>query len=88
MVWYDDCMLRYSDQFFFSLVSPEPNYVLDSRVNIGFDTAWFNQVLMATLTATAANASSLVVGEMFATQRFTRWHSAIRICQIRIAKIA
>ncbi|KAL4012248.1 hypothetical protein IC575_029345 [Cucumis melo] len=32
VVWYDDCLLRYSHQNFFSFVSTEPSYPLDSRV--------------------------------------------------------
>ncbi|XP_031738055.1 cysteine-rich repeat secretory protein 38-like [Cucumis sativus] len=82
VVWYDDCLLRYSDQNFFSVVSTEPLYELDSRVDIAFDTTRFNQLVMATLTAIAANASSLVVGEMFAT------HEAIFTSNITLYTLA
>ncbi|XP_031745421.1 putative receptor-like protein kinase At4g00960 [Cucumis sativus] len=82
VVWYDDCLLRYSDQNFFSVVSTEPPYPLDSQVDIGFDTDRFNQLVMATLTAIGANASSSVAGEMFAT------HEAIFTSNITLYTLA
>ncbi|XP_022139943.1 putative receptor-like protein kinase At4g00960 [Momordica charantia] len=70
VVWLDDCVLRYSDQIFFSLVSREPSFQLDNPADIGVDTTRFNQLVASTLAATVARAAASP-GVMFATNQAT-----------------
>ncbi|XP_023519606.1 cysteine-rich receptor-like protein kinase 10 [Cucurbita pepo subsp. pepo] len=68
VAWYDECILRYSDQPFFSDVSTKPSMSLLNTAEIDVDKAPFNQLVMSTLRATAARAANASVGELFATQ--------------------
>jgi hypothetical protein len=48
VLWYEECMIRYSDQSFFSTMNTEPQFFSPSKQNIS-DPARFNQLLMATM---------------------------------------
>uniref|UniRef100_A0A0A0LS37 Gnk2-homologous domain-containing protein n=1 Tax=Cucumis sativus TaxID=3659 RepID=A0A0A0LS37_CUCSA len=66
VVWYDECIFRYSSHSFFSVISLRPGLLAHNEADIGIDTARFNQLVMSTLRHTAASASS--VDELFAKQ--------------------
>ena len=66
VVWYDECIFRYSSHSFFSVISYRPGLLAHNDADIGIDTARFNQLVMSTLRHTAASASS--VDELFAKQ--------------------
>ncbi|XP_057986382.1 cysteine-rich receptor-like protein kinase 10 [Hevea brasiliensis] len=60
IVWYDECLLRYSNQFIFSSMAQEPVVYLLNSQNIT-DQGRFDELLMTTMDDTAsqaANASS------------------------------
>ncbi|XP_062161101.1 cysteine-rich receptor-like protein kinase 10 isoform X2 [Alnus glutinosa] len=48
VIWYEECMIRYSDQSFFSTMNTLPGVYVPSRENIS-DPDLFNEVLMATI---------------------------------------
>ncbi|XP_043704128.1 cysteine-rich receptor-like protein kinase 10 isoform X1 [Telopea speciosissima] len=56
-IWYDECMLRYSDQSFFSTVSDSPSFNLYNPNNIS-DPIRFNELLGDTMNDTATEAAS------------------------------
>ncbi|XP_038893612.1 cysteine-rich receptor-like protein kinase 10 isoform X2 [Benincasa hispida] len=69
VIWYDEIIFRYSDQPFFSVISLIPNLQLLNTGDIDVDKARFNQLVMSTLRATAAQAADASsVGGLFATQ--------------------
>ncbi|KAK8607866.1 hypothetical protein V6N13_023313 [Hibiscus sabdariffa] len=61
VIWYDECLLRYSNQSIFSSVAEEPAVVLANTQNItGQDR--FNQLLQATMDDTATEAANASAG--------------------------
>ncbi|XP_028954062.1 cysteine-rich receptor-like protein kinase 10 isoform X1 [Malus domestica] len=68
VIWYDDCMLRYSDESFFSTSAESPSlYMWNTQNASGItDQNLFNKVLAATVTEVAAQTSNS--SHMFATK--------------------
>lgn len=66
-MWFDECMVRYSNRSFFSTVATGPGYVLASPTKMTNQQS-FNRLLYDTLNRTADEASDSPVGaEKFAT---------------------
>lgn len=57
VMWYDECMVRYSNKSFFSTVATGPGYVLPSPTNMT-NQGSFNRLLYDTLNKTSDEASS------------------------------
>lgn len=57
VMWYDECMVRYSNISFFSTVATGPGYVLPSPTNMTNQES-FNRLLYDTLNKTSDEASS------------------------------
>ncbi|PQQ02159.1 cysteine-rich receptor-like protein kinase 10 [Prunus yedoensis var. nudiflora] len=72
VIWYDECMLRYSDQPFFSTAVNTPRNFLRSSTDAMQPPVGFNQVLETTmnqlLTKAAANNTNGTVLKYFATE--------------------
>lgn len=49
MIWYDKCMLRYSNQDFFNKVQVRPAYVMWNEKNVSIDQGNFAKALAATM---------------------------------------
>lgn len=64
-VWYDQCLLRYSDTYFFSTVNTTPAVSLMNTATVS-NTARFNQLLRGLMNLTASQA--VVSTERFATR--------------------
>ncbi|KAF8037853.1 hypothetical protein BT93_B0635 [Corymbia citriodora subsp. variegata] len=56
VIWYDECMLRYSDGFIYSVMEPVPSFTMYHTENIS-DPTWFMQVLRETMDNITARAS-------------------------------
>jgi hypothetical protein len=56
-MWYDECMVRYSNNSFFSTVAEGPGYVLASPTNMTNQES-FNRLLYDTLNKTADEAAA------------------------------
>ncbi|KAJ1376483.1 Gnk2-homologous domain [Sesbania bispinosa] len=68
VMWYDECMVRYSNRSFFSTVATGPGYVLPSPTNMT-NQETFNRLLYDTLNETADEAANSPTGaEKFATK--------------------
>ncbi|XP_057985401.1 cysteine-rich receptor-like protein kinase 10 [Hevea brasiliensis] len=61
IVWYDECLLRYSNQFIFSRMAQEPVVYLLNSQNIT-DQGRFNELLMTTMDVTASQAANTSSG--------------------------
>ncbi|KAK4562662.1 hypothetical protein RGQ29_005240 [Quercus rubra] len=59
--WYDECMLRYSDQYFFGSMVTNPNVILVNTQNIS-DQARFDQLVSATMNDLASGIINLSAG--------------------------
>ncbi|PRQ28548.1 putative Gnk2-like domain-containing protein [Rosa chinensis] len=58
VIWYDDCMLRYSNNSFFSVATESPGVFMWNTQNVSSETNRFNQVLAASMTEVATEASN------------------------------
>ncbi|MED6160545.1 hypothetical protein PIB30_052370 [Stylosanthes scabra] len=79
VMWYDECMVRYSNTSFFSRVTVAPGYpgyVLASPTNMT-DQQSFNRLLYQTLNQTADDAANAPIGE----KKFATKEAAISIFQ-------
>ncbi|KAL3740576.1 hypothetical protein ACJRO7_021797 [Eucalyptus globulus] len=65
VIWYDQCVLRYSDQSIFSVMEREPSPILFSPGNVP-DTTQLMDVLLKTMSNIIANASAGGSGKKFA----------------------
>ena len=61
MGWYDECMLRYSDQYFFGSMVTNPYFILVNTQNIS-DQARFDQLVSATMNDLASGIINLSTG--------------------------
>ncbi|XP_038690284.1 cysteine-rich receptor-like protein kinase 10 isoform X2 [Tripterygium wilfordii] len=66
-IWYDMCLLRYSNRSFFSRVEIVPGTGIPDRMNVT-EPGRFNQLLAATLNELASRAASDYSGKKFATE--------------------
>ncbi|TQE04136.1 hypothetical protein C1H46_010248 [Malus baccata] len=55
VIWYDDCMLRYSNESFFSTVTDWPSFYMRNTLN-ATDPVRFNQVVTASVNQAASEA--------------------------------
>ncbi|XP_027364924.1 cysteine-rich receptor-like protein kinase 25 [Abrus precatorius] len=68
VMWYDECMVRYSNRSFFSTVATRPGYVLASPTNMTNQDS-FNRLLYDTMNITADDAANSPTGaKKFATR--------------------
>ncbi|XP_014510523.1 cysteine-rich receptor-like protein kinase 25 isoform X2 [Vigna radiata var. radiata] len=71
LIWYDDCMLRYSNYSFFSTFDTKPSFALRSTVNISNEES-FTLLLFRTMNKTADQAAHSLLpisGKKFATKQ-------------------
>ncbi|KAF3967481.1 hypothetical protein CMV_008522 [Castanea mollissima] len=61
VIWYDECMLRYSNRSFFSTVDEKPKFALLNTQNIT-EQDRFNKLLAKSMNETAAQASNAPIG--------------------------
>ncbi|KAM4113000.1 hypothetical protein ACJW30_05G184400 [Castanea mollissima] len=61
VIWYDECMLRYSNRSFFSTVDEKPRFALLNTQNIT-EQDKFNKLLAKSMNETAAQASDAPIG--------------------------
>ncbi|XP_030968423.1 cysteine-rich receptor-like protein kinase 10 [Quercus lobata] len=61
VIWYDECMLRYSNRSFFSTVDEKPRFALLNTQNIT-EQDKFNKLLAKSMNETAAQASNAPIG--------------------------
>ncbi|KAM4101944.1 hypothetical protein ACB094_05G184400 [Castanea mollissima] len=61
VIWYDECMLRYSNRSFFSTVDEKPRLALLNTQNIT-EQEKFNKLLAKSMNETAAQASNAPIG--------------------------
>ena len=61
VIWYDECLLRYSNKSFFSTVDEKPKFGLLNTQNVT-DQDRFNRVLAKTMNETAAQVSNVPIG--------------------------
>ena len=61
VIWYDECMLRYSNRSFFSTVDEKPRFALLNTQNIT-EQEKFNKLLAKSMNETAAQASNAPIG--------------------------
>ncbi|PRQ28549.1 putative protein kinase RLK-Pelle-DLSV family [Rosa chinensis] len=66
VIWYDDCLLRYSNKSFFSVATESPGVFMWNTGNISSEPNRFNQVLAASMKEVATVASN--DGDKFATR--------------------
>ena len=65
VAWYDECMLRYSYQYFFGSMVTDPGACLVNTQNIS-DPARFDQLVRATMNELAGGISNVrTVAKMF-----------------------
>ncbi|XP_052729892.1 cysteine-rich receptor-like protein kinase 7 isoform X2 [Vigna angularis] len=57
VIWYDECMVRYSDHSFFSTMNTTPGYYICNVANISSDPSRFMSLLDDTMKQTAKEAS-------------------------------
>lgn len=67
VIWYEECMLRYSDQSFFSKVQTKPVAYIPSRHNIS-DPDRFSRLLMATMGDLERQVANVIGAKKFATK--------------------
>ncbi|KAG4925423.1 hypothetical protein JHK87_050963 [Glycine soja] len=58
VIWYDECMVRYSNVTFFSTVDTIPSYYMSNRANISSNPVNFNNLLASTIRKTAEEAAN------------------------------
>ena len=83
MGWYDECMLRYSDQYFFGSMVTNPNVILVNTQNIS-DQARFDQLVSATMNDLASGIINLSAGaKKFGTKEanFTELQNVYTLAQ-------
>uniref|UniRef100_A0A2N9FB76 Cysteine-rich receptor-like protein kinase n=1 Tax=Fagus sylvatica TaxID=28930 RepID=A0A2N9FB76_FAGSY len=83
VAWYDQCILRYSNQSFFSSMSTDPAAYLWNTQNIS-DQARFNQLLGATMKDLASEISNVGTGaKKFGTKEanFTAFQTLYTLAQ-------
>ncbi|XP_050288748.1 cysteine-rich receptor-like protein kinase 10 [Quercus robur] len=81
--WYDECMLRYSDQYFFGSMVTDPNVILSNTQNIS-DQARFDQLVRATMNDLASGIINLSTGvKKFGTKQanFTALQNVYTLAQ-------
>nr|POE61568.1 cysteine-rich receptor-like protein kinase 25 [Quercus suber] len=61
VIWYDECMLRYSNRSFFSTVDEKPRFALLNTQDIT-EQDKFNKLLAKSMNETAAQASNAPIG--------------------------
>ncbi|XP_062163017.1 cysteine-rich receptor-like protein kinase 44 [Alnus glutinosa] len=68
VIWYEECMVRYSDQYFFSTMNTQPSRVQSSIDNIS-DPDRFIQLLMAMMNGLVSRVTNVGIGaKKFATK--------------------
>ncbi|XP_044481978.1 cysteine-rich receptor-like protein kinase 6 [Mangifera indica] len=67
IIWYDECLFRYSNQSFFSIMSQYPNAILYNVNNITDDADIFAEKVNSLLTETTAEVVNS--SKMFATRK-------------------
>lgn len=67
-IWYDECMLRYSNQSMVSRVQQSAGITFYNRKNITNEPDRFKQMLADTMNEIATEASNNVTGKKFATK--------------------
>lgn len=73
IIFYDECLLRYSNQFIFSRMAQEPVLYLLNSQNIT-DQERFNEIVDTTMDDTALQAANASAGKKFANQE-SEYHS-------------
>ncbi|TYH47744.1 hypothetical protein ES332_D10G019000v1 [Gossypium tomentosum] len=69
VVWYDECLLRYSNGNIFSVVAGGPTFILRSSQNVTDNQDLFNQQVLAMMNDTANQAANTPEGaKKFATR--------------------
>ncbi|XP_062161105.1 cysteine-rich receptor-like protein kinase 10 isoform X3 [Alnus glutinosa] len=69
VIWYEECMLRYSDQYFFSTMNTLSGFYVPSHKNISADSNQFNQLLMLTMNDSVSQVANVSTGaKKFATK--------------------
>ena len=61
VIWYDECMLRYSNRSFFSTVDEKPKFALLNAQNIT-EQDRFNKLLAKSMNETVSQASNATIG--------------------------
>jgi hypothetical protein len=68
VIWYEECMIRYSDQSFFSTMNTMLKFFISSHKNIS-DPDRFNQLLMRTMNDSVSQVANVSTGaKKFATK--------------------
>ncbi|KAJ1376485.1 Serine-threonine/tyrosine-protein kinase, catalytic domain [Sesbania bispinosa] len=67
IIWYDECMVRYSNRYFFSTVDTRPRMRLRNTANVS-DPESFVRLLYTTLNESADEAANSSNGARFATK--------------------
>jgi hypothetical protein len=68
VIWYEECMVRYSDQYFFSIMNTQPSTYISNGTNIS-DPNLFNPLLMATMNGLVSQVTNVGIGaKKFATK--------------------
>jgi hypothetical protein len=68
MIWYEECMIRYSDQSFFSTLNTKLKFYISSHKNIS-DPDRFNQLLVLTMNDLVSQVANVSTGaKKFATK--------------------
>ncbi|KAK3431960.1 hypothetical protein EUGRSUZ_E04157, partial [Eucalyptus grandis] len=68
VIWYNECMLRYSNEYIFSVMEEVPAITMVNTVNIS-DPARFRQVLGRSIREVAYTASGKASGKKFASTK-------------------
>ena len=92
VIWYDECMVRYSNRSFFSTVDTRPTIGLSNTANIS-NQANFTRLMFETVNETADKAA--IATKKYATKQanifefrtFIVWFSACRTCQPKVAEV-
>nr|KYP42388.1 Putative cysteine-rich receptor-like protein kinase 23 [Cajanus cajan] len=66
VIWYDDCMLRFSNATFFSTIATEPAFFGFNIANVSTNEATFNRLVSAAMKKTAAEAANSAQGNLYA----------------------
>ncbi|XP_044482991.1 cysteine-rich receptor-like protein kinase 10 isoform X3 [Mangifera indica] len=67
IIWYDECLFRYSNQSFFSIISRSPSFWMYSTNNFTGSTDIFGEKVSSLLTE--ATAEAVNTSKMFATRK-------------------
>ncbi|GLT62424.1 hypothetical protein SLA2020_350630 [Shorea laevis] len=69
IIWYDECLLRYSNQSIFATVNEVPAVSMSStQIILEAESDRFNELLASTMNSLATLASNSVTGKKFATE--------------------